>query len=54
MTLTQLTNEATRLLAAERATTNETEAKRLQAERDHIEAEIQERYRALLKPGSTQ
>ena len=54
MTLTQLTNEATRLLAAERATTNETEAKRLQAERDRIEAEIQERYRALLKPGSTQ
>ena len=50
MTLTQLTNEASRLLAAERATTNETEAKRLQAERDHIEAEIQERYRALLKP----
>ena len=54
MTLTQLTNEATRLLAAERATTNETEAKRLQDERDRIEAEIQERYRALLKPGSTQ
>ena len=50
MTLTQLTNEATRLLAAERATTNEAEAKRLQAERDRIETEIQERYRALLNP----
>ena len=49
MTLAQLTNEATRLLAAERATTNETEAKRLQAERDHIESMIRDRYRALLK-----
>ena len=49
MTLTQLTNEATRLLAAERATTNEDEAKRLQAERDHIENEIRNRYTALLK-----
>ena len=49
MTLTQLTNEATRLLAAERATTNETEAKRLQAERDRIENEIRDRYTALLK-----
>ena len=49
MTLTQLTNEATRLLAAERATTNETEAKRLQAERGRIENMIRDRYRALLK-----
>lgn len=49
MTLTQLTNEATRLLAAERATTNETEAKRIRAERDHIENTIRDRYRALLK-----
>ena len=49
MTLTQLTNEASRLIAAERATTNETEAKRLQAERDHIENEIRDRYTALLK-----
>lgn len=49
MTLTQLTNEATRLLAAERATTNETEAKRLQAERDHIENMIRDRYQTLLK-----
>ena len=49
MTLTQLTNEATRLLAAERATANEAEAKRLQAERDHIENMIRDRYRALLK-----
>lgn len=49
MTLTQLTNEAIRLLAAERATINEAEAKRLQAERDHIEDTIRDRYRALLK-----
>ena len=49
MTLTQLTNQASRLLAAERATTNEAEAKRLQAERDHIENEIRDRYTALLK-----
>ena len=49
MTLTQLTNEATRLLAAERAATNETEAKRIRAERDHIENMIRDRYRALLK-----
>ena len=53
MTLTQLTNEATRLLAAERAATPD-DAARIRAERDHIEAEIQERYRALLKPGPTQ
>ena len=46
---TQLTNEATRLLAAERATTNEVEAKRLQAERDHVENMIRDRYQALLK-----
>ena len=49
MTLTQLTNEATRLLAAERAATNESEAKRVQAERDRIEDMIRDRYRALLK-----
>ena len=49
MTLTQLTSEASRLLEAERATTNETEAKRLQAERDRIETMIRDRYRALLK-----
>ena len=49
MALTQLTNEATRLLTAERATTNEAEAERLQAERDHIENMIRDRYQALLK-----
>lgn len=49
MTLTQLTNEATRLLAAERATSDEAEAKRLQAERDRIETMIRDRYTALLK-----
>ena len=49
MTLMQLTNEASRLLAAERATTNEDEAQRLRAARDHIEAEIRARYAALLK-----
>ena len=49
MTLTQLTNEATRLLAAERAATPD-DAARIRAERDRIETEIQERYRALLNP----
>ena len=49
MTLTQLTNEASRLLAAERGATPD-DAARIRAERDRIETEIQERYRALLNP----
>ena len=49
MTLTQLTNEAARLLALERAATPD-DAARIRAERDRTETEIQERYRALLNP----
>ena len=48
MTLTQLTNEATRLLAAERATTPDDVA-RIRAERNRIENMIRDRYQALLK-----
>ena len=48
MTLTQLTNEASWLLEAERAATPD-DAARIRAERDRIETEIQERYQALLK-----
>ena len=48
MTLTQLTNEATRLLALERAATPD-DAARIRAERDHIENMIRDRYQALLK-----
>ena len=48
MTLTQLTNEASRLLAAERAATHD-DAARIRAERDHIENMIRDRYQALLK-----
>ena len=47
MTLTQLTNEATRLLALERAATPD-DAARIRAERDHIENMIRDRYQALL------
>ena len=48
VTLTQLTNEATRLLAAERAATPD-DAARIRAERDHIENMIRDRYQTLLK-----
>ena len=48
MTLTQLTNEATRLLALERAATPD-DAARIRAERDRIETMIRDRYTALLK-----
>ena len=48
MTLTQLTNEASRLLALERTTTPD-DAARIRAERDHIENMIRDRYQALLK-----
>ena len=48
MTLTQLTNEASRLLEAERAATPD-DAARIRAERDRIENMIRDRYRALLK-----
>ena len=48
MTLTQLTSEASRLLAAERAATPD-DAARIRAERDRIETMIRDRYHALIK-----